>query len=250
VAAQHKIVLFAHARTGSNLLASLLESLPGIDMRYELFNPKSVAAPGMARRPELVAERDADPLGFLNRLIADSPGPVFAFKWLRGHTQAVREHVIGDPAWRVGILYRENALAVHASGLAAAAAGAYRNAPAAQRPIPFDGKVFRVFVTNYRRFYIELFAELDAAGRGYALIEYQHLQRHALVRNFARHLGIEPSEPMESRDVKTGSADILSRFSNPEDVQATLSDMGLTHWLRDEAGLLGVHAGAGSPAPA
>ena len=86
---QHRVAILGFPRTGTNYLATSLGSLPGVTFHPEPFNPASVhLAEGV--RDALKAERDADPLGFLDRIGRDCATPVLGIKLLPNHAPAER----------------------------------------------------------------------------------------------------------------------------------------------------------------
>jgi LPS sulfotransferase NodH len=242
MAAEVRSVMLAHARSGSTLLMEFLDAQPGMSFAHEIFHQEKVHLPTFMDRPgdpaALKAMRDADPLGFLERVAAACPTPVFGFKWFRGHSPAVRDHVIADPSWRVLILYRENFLALFASQRTARLTGRYiARAAGAAAPLPmlpFDADAFLREYALYRRYYEGLLAQCDRAGKPFHLVEYQHLSHPALLRNAARAIGIAAPVAAAPTMVKQGSTRLIGRFEDPALVQRTLEGINRLHWLVEE----------------
>lgn len=246
-----KAVIIAHGRTGSTLLVNLLNRQPGVRFLGEIFNEQAIFLPE-AMRPEgqtpetLKVRRSEDPVGFLDEVVTLCREPIFGFKLLRGHSPAARAHVIADPDWRCIILYRDNYLAVHASLLTARATGVWvrygpkdkpKPAAAAEAdplpPLAFDAGEFLRGFTQYRRYYLQSLRECDAAGKPFQLVEYHQLQRPEIVRNLARHIGVEAPVFPRVAVAKQGSPSLLERFSNPQDVMAALREVGRPDWAED-----------------
>jgi LPS sulfotransferase NodH len=74
----NKFVIIFSGRSGSNLLASMLDSHPDILCHHELFNPNGVHKARSCEKEKLPInlgtheERDKNPWGFLNRVFAQS----------------------------------------------------------------------------------------------------------------------------------------------------------------------------------
>jgi LPS sulfotransferase NodH len=246
--AEIRAIVLAHARSGSTLLMDFLGGQPDTAVAYEMFHQKTVNLPaymGIARRDAgaLKPERDADPLGFLERVAAACPTRIFGFKWFRGHAPVVRDRLVADPAWRVVILHRENFLALFASQRTARLTGRYvartAGAEAPSAPLlPFDADEFLRDHARYRGYYDGLLRECDAAGKSFHLVEYRHLSHPAVLRNVARHVGVQAPILPEPRLVKQGSARLLGRFEDPGLVQRTLDRLGRPQWAIEEEGFL------------
>ncbi|CAH0187153.1 hypothetical protein [Roseomonas sp. CECT 9278] len=246
--AELRAVLLAHARSGSTLLMDVLDAQPDTSFAHEMFHQKTVNLPdymGIARRDAaaLKPERDADPNGFLDRVVAACPTRIFGFKWFRGHAPAVRDRLVADPAWRVVILHRENFLALFASQRTARITGRYmaRDAgaiPPTAPPLPFDADEFLREHRRYRDYYDGLLRQCDGAGKAFHLVEYRQLSHPAVLRNVARHIGVEAPTLPAPRLVKQGSARLLARFADPGQVQRTLDRLGRPQWAIEEEGFL------------
>ena len=67
-----RFVILAAPRTGSNLLCTLLNSHPQVLCHHEVFNPGGVFTAldyhGDGLHVDALAQRDADPLAFLDRV--------------------------------------------------------------------------------------------------------------------------------------------------------------------------------------
>lgn len=131
-------VIVAHARTGSNLLAELLDSHPDATCGGELFNPDLIATGrlGFEPSPDLDAAnldrlRREDPAACFEQLRASAARRdlrAFGFKLL--YVQAISEyritdHLLGLPDLRVIHLTRRDRLARHVSHVRAAASDSW-----------------------------------------------------------------------------------------------------------------------------
>ncbi|WP_211862246.1 hypothetical protein [Neoroseomonas soli] len=245
MAVQVKTVLLAHARSGSTMLMEYLDAQPDTSFAHEIFHQNKVHLPRFMPaagkdQAALMAERDADPVAFLARVAAACPTSNFGFKWFRGHSAQVRDHVVSAPDWRVLVLYRENFLALFASQRTARLTGRYiARSPAAALPSPvlsFSPEEFLHEYDHYRRYYDGLIAQCDQAGKPFCLIEYKDLSNAAFLRNAARYIGVtEPAAP-ELVTFKQGSSRLLRRFEDQDLVRRTLDGLNRMHWLIEEDG--------------
>lgn len=94
-----KFVILAAPRTGSYLLVDLLKQQKGVICYGEIYKKNVVEiAPEYRERlgAELmdVARRDADPLGFYNRLYERTPDDITGFKVFRAHGKAVVQSLL------------------------------------------------------------------------------------------------------------------------------------------------------------
>lgn len=242
---QVKSVLLAHARSGSTMLMEYLDAQPDTSFAHEIFHQKKVHMPRFMAaagkdQAALLAERDSDPLAFLGRVVAACPTPNFGFKWFRGHSAPVRDHVIAAPDWRVLVLYRENFLALFASQRTARLTGRYiARSPDAVPPLPvlpFVPEEFLREYSHYRRYYDGLIAQCDRAGKAFHLIEYKDLSNRAFLRNAARQIGVGVPVSPPPAMVKQGTTRLLGRFAEPDVVLRTLETLNRLHWLVEEDG--------------
>lgn len=121
-----KFVIVTLPRSGSYNLVSLLNSAPDIVCHGEIFkrdivelNPVHLGKLGM--KPDDIAERDAKPIPFLNRLRGLNGRKIFGFKMFPEHASRLKPlggQVLRQPAWRK-IFLRRNPIESYASLLRA-----------------------------------------------------------------------------------------------------------------------------------
>src|SRR5262249_16767183 len=135
------------------------------------------------------------------------------------------------------VLYRSNFLAVYASLLAALQTGAYSAAEMlrVQRPmVTFSGEQFEQWLSAYEEFYACILEQLRITGQVFHLIRYEELNANGRLFSLLEFLGATPKvAPVEALRVR-GSPNILSRFSNPEVVEASLRKHDRLHWAQEE----------------
>src|SRR5207237_10395049 len=123
-----RFVILAVARTGSNMLCTLLGSHPHVLCHHELFNPKGVYYAldlrGSAFDLGGVEERDRDPLGFVDRVwAAHRSFTHVGFKMTPHQNQAVLDAMLHDPLVRKVVLRRENRVRTYVSRVIAETTG-------------------------------------------------------------------------------------------------------------------------------
>ncbi len=228
-----RVAILGFPRTGTNLLASSLGSLPEVTFHPEPFNPRSVHL-AQGPQPALLAERDADPLGFLERLERDCTTPILGIKLLPNHAPEVRQRVIADPAWRCIVLFRPNFLAVYSSQLTAQRTGVWAQrghaTPEAAPLLPFEPRRFAAARDAFRQFYNDVLTGIDAAGKTFLPLSYIDLLDPVMMRNAARHAGATGRLEMSSRLVKQGRWDVVAAFENRDLVLRTLEAIGRPNW--------------------
>lgn len=184
-------VLYAAARTGSNLLISLLNSHPQVLCHYELFNADGVftglaekhipsKADAWAQDPAL---RDRDPEAFLDRLYGlGADYPAQGFKLLAGQGRAILGRSLADPRSKSLVLKRRDLLKVFVSGRVARKTGGWTwhdeqrlGVSRDARRIRFNRHAFCLFLLRTGAFYAGVEAALNAAGKDYHVIHYEDL---------------------------------------------------------------------------
>src|SRR5262249_6229014 len=128
-----RFCIVATPRTGSNFLCGVLEGVPGVICHYELFNPLGTFVDHRltADVPPSVEDRDADHLAFLSFVeqLTTNRFPetrAIGFKLFVSHSEAVLDHVLAAPAYRIVVLARANKLAQYSSALIATRAGRWK----------------------------------------------------------------------------------------------------------------------------
>jgi hypothetical protein len=241
-----RFAVIAARRTGSNWLCTRLRAQPDIWCHGEVFHPDRVwvRSPdendpfGDAYEPELRAMRAVDRDGFLNRIFELSFGRMnVGFKVFPEHGDGEALRIVDDTSVSKVILYRGNFLAVYASLLAALQTGAYSAAEMlrVERPmVAFSGEQFHQWRSGYEEFYSHIFGRLRITGQEFHLIRYEELNVSDRFVSLLEFLGANPRpmalEPLPVR----GSANILSRFTNPEAAEMSLRKHDRLHWAREE----------------
>lgn len=221
-------VLFAEMRTGSNFLEANLNALPGVTCHGELFNPHFVgrlecdAAFGMT-----LAERDADPLRFLARMRAATPG-LAGFRYFHDHDPRVFPAVMDDPACAKIVLTR-NPLDSYLSLKIARATGQWKlTDPRRLRraTVRFEAAEFAAHVEALQAFQIALLRALQRRGQTAFWLDYDDIGDIEVLNGLAAFLGVagrleavdpalkrqNPEPPAERVENAAEMAEALARF--------------------------------------
>lgn len=223
-----KFVILGMRRTGSNLLAGMLDSHPHITCHHELFHPGGIYC-SLSFREKMngafdIKQRDRDPRGFLD-FIWDydygDRGRAVGFKLFSGQNERLLKEVLRDTSIAKIILERRNLLHMYTSFLIARETGVYSalkgaapSAGAAPEVAVKPGKFFK-YVKEVHRFYQHLWEAAAAGGREAIRLEYETLLSEESRRKTAVFLGADP-EPglMKVRHVKQNPPLLKERISN------------------------------------
>lgn len=236
-----RFVILSSARTGSTLLTNVLNASSDIRCLFELLNPE-LQQYGQPATPELRALRQADPAAFVERIAGAATKPCFGFKIFPGHADEWLEGVLGDSSWRKIVLYRENVLAVHSSRKIAAARGKWSDTAqkvpleaensdhAIDDQTEFDVRKFDNFRLRYQKPYSDWLDRLANSNQEFCFLEYGMLRNPRILSSVFAFLDSCQPKSYASDIVKTSSTDIISRFTNPDDVRAYLADISRLNW--------------------
>jgi LPS sulfotransferase NodH len=220
-----RFLILAVPRSGSNMLCTQLGSHPSILCHHELFNPKGirVALELRDRGVELgtMAERDAEPLAFLERMWRRFPGsPCVGFKFTHRQNEEVYPHLLADRGLRKILLRRRNRLKTYVSSLIAERLGeweVYRRADlTAERPrVTVDLDRFYERTAFDRAYYAEIESTLEASGQTWADATYETLEERQEQNRLLRFLEQQPTgRPLRARSIKQSSRDLRDLVAN------------------------------------
>ncbi|WP_417250152.1 nodulation protein NodH [Celeribacter sp.] len=196
-------VILAEMRTGSNFLEENVNSYPGLKCWGEVFNPAFI---GKARKNELlgvsIADRERDPNGLLDKLIAETDG-LAGFRFFHDHDPRILDRVLKDRTCAKIILTR-NPLESYVSRKIAGATGQWRlgdlkDARSAQ--VRFDKAEFTEMLDEVKAFQIHLQRRLQTSGQTAFYINYEDIQDIEVVNGLARYLGV--TEERNKTNTKT-----------------------------------------------
>lgn len=235
--AARKLAILASPRTGSTMLCAILNRTPGVICHFELFHETMIqyCNETVTDRAE-IEERNADPLGFLERTIRDprwTGADLVGFKHFAHLNDQVNSAMIDDHEVKLIYLTRENTLAQYSSEMIAHKSGkwAQHNSREDQQPkIQFDRADFEQYWWSQRTQDSKRLARLARAGRNALFIEYIALGTQEMRTKVGDFIGIIIPDEAKPDIKKMNSSDILSRFVNAEEASTFLVERGLEHW--------------------
>ncbi len=220
-----RFVILAQARSGSGWLADLLRSHPACYCYDELFNRQYIN--GGIRLAQFkgltVAERDVDPIGFLERALSAPPRTGVThvgFKHLPLFDDRVTRHVVEDPHYPVILLTRRDRLAQYASMRIAQESDIWgrfvqQGPRIEQRKVRFDTRDFLDFCRATEAGFAAEREQLRRRGRALLEVTYEELQSAAGLQRVLAFLGLQAGADLVSSHVKENSPRVADRFSNP-----------------------------------
>jgi hypothetical protein len=234
-------IIVAAARTGSTHLSNYLSRHREIFCHGESFHPQRVHFRGSggtanpAGRQHLEKEledlRAQDPHAFLERIFRlDNGREHVGFKIFGNHNPKMLRSMLKNDSIRNVVLFRGNVLARYASVMAAKQTETWGANP--KRPlVTFNPDRFGKHAETYLTFFEETLGFLNRKKLPYFFIRSDELNNEARLVQLLNFIGATPVLPEgEPADRVRGSSDIVSRFSNPDDVSRYLEDNGLMHW--------------------
>lgn len=214
-------------RTGSNFLETNLNMLAGVTSYGEVFNPHFI---GTADKSELfgfgIAERDADPFAFLDRLRAATEG-LAGFRFFDNHNPKVLDRLLNDASCAKIILTR-NPLESYVSLKIVQQTEQWtlknpRRLKSAK--VRFDSTEFARFLIDGQSFHFHLTSTLQTAGQAAFHIDYEDLQSLPVLNGLAAFLGV--TDRLASIDEtlkKQNPGAVEDKVENPEEMTAALSE--------------------------
>lgn len=219
-------VIIGSMRTGSNLLESHMTALPGVVTFGEAFNPAFTGGP---KHGDLmgwtVADRDADPIGFLAALRAGSPGSMIGFRLFDGHSPKVLEHAVSDPRCKVIILRRDPAESFVSLGIAQETGQwLLKNLRRRMRAkIRFDRVAYDHYASRLEAHYRAVDAGLARAGKTAIEITFEQLTELTEINRVAASLGIHDRlESLDPEIMRQNPEPIEDKVVNPDEMLAHL----------------------------
>ena len=176
-----RFLIACQPRTGSNWLCAMLQSHPRILCHHEVFHPDEIYY-AMGHRDGRLAhlgsarERDADPLGFLERLWQEDCGrSAVGVKVLGDQVPTVLARLLADSGVRKVVLRRQSRLRAYVSLLRARASGFWARRSYDGLAVQVDAPELLEFARRYDAYY----SGLRAATRSQPALEivYEELQR-------------------------------------------------------------------------
>lgn len=197
---QRYFAIIAAMRTGSNLLEKTLEALGDTDCHGEAFNPAFISHPraGNVLGCDLQA-RDADPLGFLERMIAGCPDRIAGFRIFRDHNERVLDFVLSDPRCTKIVLTRDPLESWVSLQIAQKTGQWMLRDPRRRRTakIRFDGNDFDRFAACQRESLEWVEDRLAWYGKTAIRLDYRDLTDRTRLQEAARAIGSGGTVPRD-----------------------------------------------------
>lgn len=224
-----RFVILAAPRTGSNLLCTLLQSHPDVLCHHEIFNPDGIFTALPLRATDSgfggMAERDADPLGFLERVWINGQGhKSVGFKMTHRQQVEVFNKVCADPDIHKIVLKRRGALKTYVSYLLAERSGIwedYRDIDTitSPEPVTVDYQKLRAAIDFNEQYYIDL----DAIIRGPRTnVIYENLFDADTQRRLLNELGLS-HHTLKARSRRQNPQPLSDLIGNRERLAQQLS---------------------------
>lgn len=218
-------VIFAEMRTGSNLLESNLNTVPGITCHGEAFNPRFIGHP---RQTDLLgvtqAARDADPRVLWDRL-REAEG-LNGFRYFHDHDARLPALVMPDPTCAKIVLTR-NPLDTYVSLKIARETGQWKLGDARHRKdarIRFDGDEFEAHVIAHQGFQMRIQHALQTSGQTAFYLNYEDVQDAAVLQGLLGFLGrASQTATISPAMVRQNPGDLDEKLLNPADVAPALA---------------------------
>ncbi|MGI9170150.1 MAG: sulfotransferase [Caulobacteraceae bacterium] len=228
-------------RSGTTFLRRSLDDHPDIACYGEIFQPRRmVNLQGVAGIDEMPSkeERDADPIGYLDRFLSLFADGFIGFKLLLAQSPEVMEEV-ARRGYRLISLRRENALAKYSSTMifkSMKGTGERFLRPANEGPAAVRATFSAAAFEQYRARDRQQWAAFEAVRDRYRPpccdIEYAELAWGDGLDRVLDFLGAS-RRSLDAGIVKQNSTDVISRFDNPRAVGAYLSSHGLDAWSHE-----------------
>jgi hypothetical protein len=228
-------VILAGARTGSNMLCSLLNSHPEILCHHEVFNAAALRAGGGyaldLRQAGFslgsVEDMERDPVEFLGRVWNVRLGhPCVGFKIVWRENEPIFRRVLMNPDVKKVLLKRRNRIKNFVSLLIARETGEWivyhksqqiRRAPRVRVPLPD----LYAHVQRYEAYYRDTEEALRSSGQTFLRVDYEQLFRADERRRVLGFLGVRCADvrSLKAATKKLNSGcleDLVSNFSELE----------------------------------
>ena len=227
-----RFVIFAAPRTGSNLLCSLLNAHPDILCHHGLFNPGGVHWARDRRVSGDVAERDRDPVAFLDTVWASGDNArAIGFKMNRDENVAAANALLGDPGVLKILLKRRNRVRTYISEEIARRTGVWETYDErAEGEIP----ALRVEADDLIRhsdlnaaYYAAIESSLGETGQDWLETDYEALADRGEMARILAVLGVAARSALPAASYKRGPADLGAVVANFDELAGALEGTAL-----------------------
>lgn len=214
-------------------MCTLLNSHPEILCHHEIFNPQGIFFALNHRDGSLdlgsMAQRDSDPLRFLDRVWDCSLGyPCVGFKFTRGQNPIVLENVLADSSVKKLLLRRQNRIRTLVSELLAAQTGvweayAHDELVSESLQVHVDIDTLKSHVVTNERFYADIYAALASSGQNYLELVYEKLFVPNEQQRALHFLGFYDEKPkLKAASIRQNSRKLQEVITNFAELDALL----------------------------
>lgn len=230
-------------RTGSNMLCTQLGSHPDVLCHHELFNPGGVFHALELRDGSFDlggrAERDRDPLAFLERVwAADLGHSHVGFKMTHRQNETVLDAVLRDVYVRKIVLRRQNRVRTFVSQRISEVTGqweVYREADlVGERPrLHVDVDALRENIAESEGYYAEVERLLEATGQPFVRVSYERLvggsdaERTRVLEFLGLPNADRAAATLRIRSVRQNPASLRDLITNFAELEDALAGSGL-----------------------
>lgn len=213
--------IIAAMRTGSNLLEKTLAALGDTDCYGEAFNPAFISHPraGEVLGCDLQA-RDADPLDFLESMVASRPNRIAGFRIFRDHNERVLNFVLSDPRCTKIVLTRDPLESWVSLQIAQKTGQWMLRDPRRRRTakIRFDGGEFDRFATRQREQLEWVEDRLAWYGKIAIRLDYRDLTNRTVLQEAARAIGSGGTVPRDPPILRQNPERFCEKVENYSDM--------------------------------
>lgn len=219
-------VMLAGMRTGSNFLEANLNALPGVRCLGELFNPHFIGARGaLSLLGWDLRRREADPMGFLAHVRAETPG-LSGFRYFHDHDPRVLDPLLQDRRCAKIVLGR-NPLESYVSLQIARETDQWKLTDARRRRqarVHFDPAGFEAHLDAAQAFQLHILRRLQSGGQTAFWLDYEDLAELEVLNGLARFLGSEARLDAPDASLKKQNPEpIAEKVANPEAIGTALA---------------------------
>lgn len=245
VATQFVIVYLP--RTGSNYLATLLDSHPEILCHHEVFNPTGIHRSLSYKHTSLsfgtVEDRDRDPWGFMHRVYAFTdtaravgfklgPGGIYNWPLLSLLlSRRVRKIILERRGW---LHAYTSTLIARATQVWSRTRGNDGEASDDRLKVRVDLDDFRRFLRKRRLFYSLTRTLLGVTGQPFLSLAYEDIGDPKTMTALLRFLSVDPTVVLSARTEKQNSPRLEDRVANYEELRAALAGTSQSWMLESE----------------
>ncbi|WP_325175509.1 nodulation protein NodH [Cereibacter sphaeroides] len=219
-------VMLAGMRTGSNFLEANLNALPGVRCHGELFNPHFIGSKDCtALFGHDLTRREADPLGFLARVRAETRG-LSGFRYFHDHDPRVLPAVMEDHRCAKIVLTR-NPAESYVSLKIARETGQWKLTDATRlraATVVFDAAEFEAHLEAAQTFQMQVMRGLQLSGQTAFYLDYEDLSEVEVLNGLARFLGVDGRlSAIDGTLKKQNPQPIRDKVANPDEMAASLA---------------------------